>query len=121
MIRIAGFLAVAAPLITQQVRAVLRSHGYQVREEGTGIDLTFCVKKGKVELKFFLHNLFLEIATVDRDGEPLRFGDRLLDFDYFLSKTAHVIQSKLRIFLHLLGAEISQMPVATSFHPGCCS
>ncbi len=103
--KIAGFLAATAPLIAGQVRMVLKSQGYQVREEGTGLDLTFSISAGKAEVKFFLHNLFLEIAAVDRDEEPLRFDRRLKDFAFFLSKTADLIQSKLRILLHLMEEE----------------
>ena len=65
----------------------------------------FCITPGEVTGKFFLQNLLLEIATVDRDEEPLRFDERLTDFSFFLSKTADLIQSKLRILLHLMEEE----------------
>jgi len=70
-----------------------------------GLDLTFSISAGEAQVKFFLHNLFLEIATVDRDEDPLRFDERLRDFDFFLCKTADLIQSKLRILLHLMEEE----------------
>lgn len=100
--KIASFLVVSTPFIARWVKGALESYGYQVKEEGAGLDLTFVVVKGEAEVKFFLHNLFLEIATVDRDEEPLRFDERLLDFSYFLSKSAQLIRSKLRILLHLM-------------------
>ena len=103
--KIAGFLSATAALIIHQVKMVLESNGYQVKEQGCGLDLTFSVTSGKVTANFFLHNLFLEIATIDRDEEPLRFDDKLLDFDYFVSKTAHLIESKLKLLLHLLETE----------------
>ena len=96
-----------------QVPAPLRPHlviyvaGTDVYKDDPlgGLDLTFSISAGEAQVKFFLHNLFLEIATVDRDEEPLRFDERLKDFGFFLSKTADLIQSKLRILLHLMEEE----------------
>jgi hypothetical protein len=104
-IKIAGFLTVAAPIITRLARMVLEGHGYQVKEEGTGLELALSISTGHGEVRFFLRNLFLEIATLDRDEEPLRFDEDLLDFGYFLSKTADLIRSKLKLLLHLLETE----------------
>lgn len=56
-------------------------------------------------MKFYLHNLFLEIATVDRDENPLRFDENLRDFDYFLAKTARVVESKLNVLFHVFSKE----------------
>jgi hypothetical protein len=56
-------------------------------------------------MKFFVHNLFLEIATKDRDEKPLRFDEGLCDFDYFMDKTTRLIQSKLNILSRLIPAE----------------
>jgi hypothetical protein len=104
-VKIAGFLTVAAPIITRLSRMVLESHRYQVREEGAGLDLVLSISTGHGEVRFFLRNLFLEVATLDRDEEPLRFDQDLLDFGYFLSKTADLIRSKLKLLLHLLETE----------------
>jgi hypothetical protein len=64
----------------------------------------FHIKSGEKEMTFYLHNLLLEIATIDRDENPLRFDDRLVDFDYFAKKTARIIESKLKILFKLLSA-----------------
>jgi len=104
-VKIAGFLTVAAPTITRLARMVLESHRYQVREEGVGFELVLSISTGHGEVRFFLRNLFLEVATLDRDEEPLRFDQDLLDFGYFLSKTADLIRSKLKLLLHLLETE----------------
>jgi len=104
-IKIAGFLTVAAPTITRLAKMVLESRRYQVREEGAGLELVLAISTGHGEVKFYLRNLFLEVATLDRDEEPLRFDEDLLDFGYFLSKTADLIRSKLRLLLHLLETE----------------
>jgi hypothetical protein len=104
-IKIAGFLTVAAPIIARLARTVLKSHGYQVREEGTGFELVLSISTGHGEVKFYLRNLFLEVSTLDRDEEPLRFDQDLLDFGYFLSKTSDLIRSKLKLLLHLLETE----------------
>jgi hypothetical protein len=104
-IKIAGFLTVAAPIITRLSRMVLESHRYQVTEEGAGLELVLSISTGHGEVRFFLRNLFLEVATLDRDEEPLCFDQDLLDFGYFLSKTADLIRSKLKLLLHLLETE----------------
>jgi len=84
---------------------VLESHRYQVTEEGAGLELVLSISTGHGEVRFFLRNLFLEVATLDRDEEPLRFDQDLLDFGYFLSKASDLIRSKLRLLLHLLQTE----------------
>jgi hypothetical protein len=47
----------------------------------------------------------MEIATVDRDENPIRFDENLRAFDYFLAKMARVIQSKLNVLFKLLAEE----------------
>ena len=49
-----------------------------------------------------MHNLLLEIATIDRDEHPLRFDEKLLSFDYFVHKTNQLIDSKLKVIFELL-------------------
>ena len=60
---------------------------------------------GDKETVFYLYNLFLEIATVDRDEIPLRFDGRLVNFDYFIEKTIRLTESKLKILFQLFGEE----------------
>lgn len=93
------------PIVTGIVRTILQSLGYEVNQKGHGLDLVFSIKAGKKEAEFYLHNLFLEIVTVDRDEEPLRFDENLRDFDYFLAKTARIIASKLNVLFHFFGEE----------------
>jgi hypothetical protein len=102
IIKINHFLNMVLPLVAELVSAILRSAGAEVQKEGSGLDTAFSIKSGEKEAKFYLHNLLLEIATLDRDEEPLRFDERLRDFDFFLAKTANAIQSKLRILFHVL-------------------
>jgi hypothetical protein len=47
----------------------------------------------------------LEITTIDRDKQPLRFDESLRDFDYFLAKTSRTVASKLNVLFHLFGQE----------------
>ena len=103
--KINRFLNMVSPVIVGHVKMLLQSTGAKVRERGRGPDLAFYIKSGKKEVKFFLHNLLMEIATVDRDEEPLRFDERLHDFEFFLAKTTRLTQSKLNILFHLLGEE----------------
>lgn len=101
--RINHFLFLMSPLIARLVRMLIESAGMDIREKGSGLDLTYHIKSGEKELKFYLHNLLLEIATVDRDEAPLRFDERLKDFDFLVDKIIHVVQSKVRVIFQLLG------------------
>jgi len=104
-IQITRFLCMVSPIVAEIVRTILKSFDWQLSEDGKGLDLAFYIKSGEKEAKFFIHNLFLEIATQDRDEELLRFDEKLCDFDYFLAKTTRLIQSKLNILLRVLGEE----------------
>jgi len=84
---------------------LLQSAGMEVKEEGSGLDLAFYIKSGEKEIKFYLHNLLMEIATIDRDEQPPRFDENLWDFEFFLAKTSRLTESKLNILLHLLKEE----------------
>lgn len=102
---ISCFFQVALPIVVGVVKTFLRSSEFQIRKEGFGFDMAFSIKCGEKEIRFYLHNLFMEIATVDRDEEPIRFDGNLRDFDYFLAKMARVIESKLKILFRLLAEE----------------
>lgn len=102
--RISSFLSVASPIVTEIVQSVLRSCGCQIQQKGSGLDITFSIKSRDIDtdIEFYLRNLLLEIVSMDRDQTPLRFDENLKDFDYFLAKTVRLVQSKLKILLHLL-------------------
>ena len=103
--KINRFLTMVSPVITEIVKKILQSLSCEVVRKGDGLDMVFLIKAGEKQMEFYLHNLFMEIATVDRDEEPLRFDENLRDFDYFLAKTARVVASKLNVLFKLLGAE----------------
>ena len=100
--KINQFLCLVSPIIAGHMKMLLQSTGAKVKEQGRGLDLTLLIKSGKKKTRFFLHNLFLEIATVDRDDNPLRFDERLRDFNFFLAKMTRIAQKKLKILFHLL-------------------
>ena len=103
--KINRFLCMVLPIVTEIVKTILRSLDYEVIQKGHGLDLVFSIKAGKKEAEFYLHNLFLEVVTVDRDEVPLRFDENLRDFDYFLAKTDRLVASKLNVLFHLFGEE----------------
>ena len=103
--RINRFIYLVLPLVTAFVKTILESCGLQVEKQGQGLDTAFSISKDSKNTKMYLHNLLLEIATIDRDEKPLRFDERLQDFDFFMTKAARLIESKLRILFHLLGQE----------------
>ena len=53
----------------------------------------------------FVKVLFQSAGPEVKDEEPLRFDERLRDFDFFLAKTTYVVQSKLAVLSRLLGQE----------------
>ncbi len=103
--RINRFLFFVSPMVVRSVKSQLQSAGLQVTQEGRGLSTAFSIKKNDREAKMYLQNLLLEIATVDRDEEPLRFDENLRDFDFFLAKLVNLTQSKLRILFHLFGED----------------
>ena len=103
--RINSFLTMVLPIVIDVTKGILQSSDFQIMEKGHGLDLVFSIKSSKKEAEFYLHNLFLEIATVDRDEAQLRFNENLRDFDYFLAKMVRTVESKLRALFHLFGGE----------------
>lgn len=104
-IKIASFLRVALPVVADVVRTFLQAFDWEVQEEGRGLDSAFAIKFGEKEIKFFMHNLLLEIATVDRDENPLKFDEKLHDAGYFLTKTTRLVGGRLWILLQLVSQD----------------
>ena len=103
--RINRFLFFVSPMVVRSVKSQLQSTGMQVTQKGRGLGAAFSIKKNGREAKMYLQNLLLEIATVDRDQQPLRFDENLRDFDFFLAKTARLVESKLKVLFHLFTEE----------------
>jgi len=103
--KINQFLCGISPVVIRFVKMLLQATGLDVKEKGRGTDLAFSIKSGEKEVKFFVYNLLMEIATVDRDEEPLRFDENLRDYDFLLDKTVRLTQSKLKVLFHLLREE----------------
>jgi hypothetical protein len=103
--KISQFLCAASPIITAFVKMLLQSAGLEVTEKGRGLGMAFSIKAGEKIVEFHLHNLLLEIATVDRDETPMRFDERLRDFGFFIGKTAHFAKSKLEVLSTLLSED----------------
>ena len=103
--KINHFLAAVSHVVVEVVKTILQSLDWQVKQQGCGLDMVFSIKQDKKEAEFYLHNLFLEIATIDRDAQPLMFDENLRDFDYFLAKMGQLIASKLNVLFKMLGQE----------------
>ena len=103
--RISYFLAAVAPIVVKYVMMLLRAAGFETKKEGSGLDTSLDVSKENRQARMYLQNLFLEIATIDRDEQPLRFDERLKDFDFFLEKTTNLTASKLKVLFHLFAEE----------------
>ena len=103
--KIKHFLQLNSAVIADLVEAILKSTSWQIQRKGQGLDTVFSIKVDDKETVFYLQNLLMEIATIDRDENPLRFDEQLNDFKYFIKKTVCLIQSKLTILFELLGRD----------------
>ena len=103
--KINNFLSLVSPVVVAIVKTILQTLSCKVKEAGSGLGLAFHIKSEGKEVRFFLNNLLLEIATVDRDEDPLQFDENLRDFNYFLRKAAHVMESKLNVLFQLFGQD----------------
>jgi len=112
--KINDFLFLTGPAITAQVKMILPSAGLKVKEAGRGPDLTFTLKSGHKNIEFCPQNLLIDIATVDRNEEPLRFDANLRDFDYFLARKARVIEGRLKVVFQFLTEDNLDVAVANS-------
>jgi len=101
--KISRFLAVMSPVIAGLPRMLIEAAGMKVEGKGAGMELEYIIKSKDKQVSFYLHNLFLEVATIDRDEEPLRFDERLEDFDYLVDKIIRCTCSKLKVLFLLLG------------------
>ena len=104
-VKINHFLQAVTPIVVDLVQAILKSADWQIERKGEGLDTSFSIKAGDKETVFYLHNLLLEIASIDRDQNPMRFDERLRDFDYFIEKTIRLTESKLKILFQLFGSD----------------
>lgn len=101
------FLNLAGGLITGIVRRILLEKRFKVKEKGEGLALVFETYQDDSSLRaeFRFHNLFLEIATKDRDAEALEFDERLVDSGYSLFKTLRLVESKIKTLLLVMSEE----------------
>ena len=103
--KINSFIYLVSPIVTGSLKRLLQAAGFEVKQEGSNLNTELIIQKGEKKAEMYLQNLLLEIATVDRDEEPLRFDENLRDFDFFLAKSAQLTESKLRILFHLFSED----------------
>jgi len=103
--KINSFICLVSPIVTGSLKKLLQAAGFEVKQEGSNLNTELIIQKGEKKAEMYLQNLLLEIATVDRDEEPLRFDENLRDFDFFLAKSAQLTESKLRILFHLFSED----------------
>ena len=91
------FVDFIAPLVGALATSLVRSAGWQVSQTGNGAGTVLSIKADNREFQFFLENLLLEIATIDRDAQPLVFDENILEPEHFLKKTFHILESRMNI------------------------
>jgi len=103
--KVAAFIAFAWPIVAELARTVFERLGCKVCCRGYGLEAVLDIEAGEKKASFYLHNLLLEIATVDRDEKPLRFDENLAEFEFFLRKTSRLVQGKILILQQFLSAD----------------
>lgn len=102
-IKIENVLRVAYKFVPSVVKKILEHEGFEAEKQGEGLELSYRVRgRDGLSAVFCLHNLFLEIATKDRDDEPLEFDEELSSFNFFMLKTTKVMETKLKLFVAIL-------------------
>jgi hypothetical protein len=104
-LKISEFISFTLSIVCGILKQTFEALGISAEQMGIGLNTVFCLKKDDKKMEFYLNNLLLEIATVDRDEIPLRFDENLRDFDYFADKSARLIDSKLRILFELFSQD----------------
>lgn len=108
-----------APLVLATLQSVFKEHGMAYELTGKGSDLKYTLKKGPIECSMFLRNLFLEIATIDRDTTPLYYDTRCDNPEFLAKRMYDIVGSKLAPLLPLMsGTDPSQIEkIAWQSHP----
>lgn len=105
IIKIAQFLSATSGFIKEIVKMILEKVGCEVTEKGEGLNLCYEIQYKDNKASLFFQNLYLDIATKDRDAEPLEFDENLNDFRYFLVKTLSAISLRLKPIVKLLRSD----------------
>jgi len=115
-IKIASFLVATTRAIAEITRKLLEMCGCEVTAIGEALDLQYDVRYGDMKAVLYFRNLYLEIATVDRDAEPLQFDEKLRDYNYFSAKATHIIRSRLEILLKMLESKDTDRTIDEIFN-----
>lgn len=97
------YAAMTLPVVVKILEEVFKEHNIEYKREGSAWKTMYHLKKGDCGAEFFLDNLLLEIITVDRDENPLKFNKAILnDTPAWIAKTMDVIESKLAMLIPML-------------------
>ncbi|OHB52630.1 MAG: hypothetical protein A2Y12_03680 [Planctomycetes bacterium GWF2_42_9] len=113
-------LSKIAPIVLLTLESTFAENGIEFKLVGKGLDSKYQLKKGSLECSMFLHNLFLEVATVDRDATPLKYNNRMDDNEMLLARIIEIVDSKLAPLLLLIaGKDADEIErLAKQSHPG---
>ncbi len=67
-LKISEFVNFILPIACGILKQTFETMGISAEQMGIGLDTIFFIKKDDKEVEFYLNNLLLEIATIDRDG-----------------------------------------------------
>ena len=105
IVKVAQFLAATSGFIKEIVKAILQTAGCEITVQGDGLNLCYEIQYNGKKACLFFQNLYLDIATKDREAEPPEFDGKLADLNYFLAKVRNATHSRLKTILTLLKAD----------------
>ena len=105
IIKIAEFLSAASCFIKELVKLILEKAGCEVTEKGEGLNLCYEIQYKDNKASLFFQNLYLDIATKDREAKPPEFDENLNDFRYFLVKAMKAINLRVKPIVKLLRSD----------------
>lgn len=95
---IGKFLEIFGDVLIELTKYKIAKFGYNVEITGKYLDTILIISKkdSKVDrMELHIHNMFMEIFTMDRDENPLRFDYGVIDYDYFEKKYEDIINSRV--------------------------
>ena len=105
---IAGYINTFGPPIAGLLIASFEGKGYNVVACNPGLNMQLEVSKDNKTTVLYLRGLFLDIATTDRDADPLIFDTRITDLSEAAKKISRVLRDRIELVERLMGAETNE-------------
>lgn len=84
------------------IKVHLQAAFQDVQQKGTGLDAVFHINFNGNKTKFFVKDLLIELAAIDKNEEPLRYDEDLCRLQYFQAKFEMVSTKMINLMLEQL-------------------